>query len=75
MVSEQSNELIEFDVPNECREISIEAIRPLPAAQRFQCEAAVRAIGFELASVNDSDAWWHDFQGLLWIRVKAGLNG
>jgi len=75
MVSQQSEDLIEFDVPNECGEISLEAIRVLPPAERLQCQAATRAIGFELASVNDSDAWWHDFQGLLWIRVKAGLNG
>jgi hypothetical protein len=71
MASEQSEDLIEFDVPDECSEISIEAIRDLPPAERLQCQAATRALGFELASVNDSDAWWHDFDGRIWIRVRA----
>jgi hypothetical protein len=64
-------ETIEFDVPDECKEISLEGIRALPVAQRFQCESCTRALGFELASIHDTSASWIDHDDGLKIRVRA----
>ena len=63
-------DVVEFDVPDECKEISLEAIRDLPAAQQFQCGACTRALGYELASIHDTEARWHEYDGLK-IRVRA----
>jgi hypothetical protein len=71
---DQQLEVIEFDVPDECREISLEAIRDLPAAQRFQCESCARALGYELASIRDTEAWWHEYDGLKIRVVASGLH-
>lgn len=52
-------------------DVSLESVRAMSSeVDRARWVRLVASLGYQLASANDSDSWWHDV-GDTWIRVKA----